>query len=76
LMRLQEKIDSQSVRSVRWYDPATSERVPMPVLGPDLLDPRDLPKIRAQQKAAQEAVAQPAAPAPAQPASVSSGSAS
>ncbi|HAJ04979.1 MAG TPA: NADH-quinone oxidoreductase subunit B [Chloroflexi bacterium] len=40
LMKLQEKIDGQSLKSVRWYGQEASEAVPVPVLGPDLLDPR------------------------------------
>ncbi|GIS67367.1 MAG: hypothetical protein CM1200mP6_04350 [Anaerolineaceae bacterium] len=40
LIKLQEKIDSQSLKSVRWYGQETSEAVPVPVLGPDLFDPR------------------------------------
>lgn len=57
LMKLQEKIDSQSIGSVRWYDPKVSEMVPVPVLGPDLIDPRDLPKIESQRAAAAQASA-------------------
>ena len=48
LMKLQERIDHQSLSTVRWYDPAKTEMVPIPILGPDLMDPRDLPKINAQ----------------------------
>jgi NADH-quinone oxidoreductase subunit B len=51
LMKLQEKIDSQSLRSVRWYDEKSSEMIPIPVLGPDLIDPRDMPKIKARREA-------------------------
>ena len=40
LIKLQEKIYSQSLKSVRWYGQETSEAVPVPVLGPDLFDPR------------------------------------
>ena len=40
LIKLQEKIDGQSLKSVRWYGQETSEAVPVPVLGPDLFDPR------------------------------------
>ncbi len=40
LIKLQEKIASQSLKSVRWYGQDTSEAIPVPVLGPDLLDPR------------------------------------
>jgi hypothetical protein len=50
LITLQEKIDNQSIQSVRWYDNQASEPIPIPILGPDLIDPRDLPnfeKLRA-----------------------------
>jgi NADH-quinone oxidoreductase subunit B len=42
LMTLQKKIDQQSLKQVRWYRPGTSEAIPVPVLGPDLIDPRDM----------------------------------
>ena len=41
LMKLHEMIDSQSIKSVRWYKKEPIPEVPIPVLGPDLLDPRD-----------------------------------
>ena len=43
LITLQEKIDKQSIRTVRWYKREASEPIPIPVLGPDLIDPRDIP---------------------------------
>lgn len=45
LITLQEKIDNQSIQSVRWYDNQASEPIPIPILGPDLIDPRDLPNF-------------------------------
>ena len=54
LIKLQEKIDGQSILSVRWYKREGSEAVPLPILGPDIIDPRDFPdfaeKLRAQQE--------------------------
>ncbi len=47
LMKLQHKIDGQSIRSVRWYRKEASESIPVPLLGPDLIDPRDIPHIKA-----------------------------
>lgn len=47
LITLQEKIDKQSIRTVPWYqkdDP--TEYVPVPVLGPDLVDLRQIDIIR------------------------------
>jgi NADH-quinone oxidoreductase subunit B len=43
LMTLQKKIDKQSIRHTRWYGKRTSEPIPVPILGPDLIDPRDYP---------------------------------
>ncbi len=45
LITLQKKIDKQSIRKVRWYKKEASEPIPIPVLGPDLVDLRDLPII-------------------------------
>ena len=50
LIALQEKIDQQSIATVPWYrknDP-TAEVVPVPVLGPDLVDLRQLAIIKAE----------------------------
>lgn len=59
LIALQEKIDQQSIRTAPWY-PFNKERdegnmIPVPLLGPDLIDLRQLDIIRA------EASRQPAA---------------
>ena len=43
LMRLQEMMDNQSIKNVRWYQKEPIEAIPVPILGPDLLDPRDYP---------------------------------
>ncbi|NIS82817.1 MAG: NADH-quinone oxidoreductase subunit B [Anaerolineales bacterium] len=45
LITLQEKIDKQSISSVHWYQKEASEPIPVPILGPDLIDPRDISKI-------------------------------
>jgi NADH-quinone oxidoreductase subunit B len=49
LMRLQEKIDKQSITSIRWYDQEVSEEMPIPILGPDLVDTRDFPEFSEKQ---------------------------
>jgi NADH-quinone oxidoreductase subunit B len=57
LISLQRKIDTQSIKQVRWYQKEPIEAIPIPVLGPDLMDPREYEKIKeyAQEKlAAQE----------------------
>lgn len=60
LIKLQEKIDKQSIKTVRWYQKGPdSVEVPIPMLGPDLIDPRRIPEIKA--KAAE--LANPPAPA-------------
>ncbi len=46
LITLQEMIDNQSIKNVRWYQKGDLEEIPVPVLGPDLMDPRDFPKIK------------------------------
>jgi len=48
LIKLQEKIDTQSIRTVRWYKREASEPIPIPILGPDLIDPRDIPILDAK----------------------------
>jgi NADH-quinone oxidoreductase subunit B len=45
LMKVQEKIDHESLKTVRWYGSGPVEPMPIPILGPDLINPRDLPKI-------------------------------
>ena len=49
---LQKKIDTQSIKQVRWYQKEGTETVPIPVLGPDIMDPRqyDLIKKYSQEK--------------------------
>ncbi|MFU8771430.1 MAG: NADH-quinone oxidoreductase subunit B [Anaerolineales bacterium] len=56
LITLQEKIDKQSIRTVRWYQKEAIEPIPVPVLGPDIMDPRQYEQIRklSQQKLAEE----------------------
>lgn len=68
LITLQKKIDTQSIKQVRWYQKEGSEVVPVPVLGPDIMDPREYEqiksysaeKLKAQQES-QETQAEPQA---------------
>ena len=47
MIKLQEKIDKQSIRKVRWYQKgADSVEVPVPFLGPDLIDFRRAAEIK------------------------------
>jgi NADH-quinone oxidoreductase subunit B len=59
LIALQEKIDQQSITTVPWYrkDDPTAELVPVPVLGPDLVDLRQVDLIKADAAQAQTAEA-------------------
>lgn len=40
MLKLHEKIEKQSIRTVSWYKKDQAETIPVPVLGPDLIDPR------------------------------------
>lgn len=55
LISMQEKIKQQSISTVPWYrkDDPTTGAVPIPLLGPDLIDTRQLDLIRDQQMKAQ-----------------------
>lgn len=57
LIRLQEKIDGQSVLEVPWYRREPIEEIPQPLLGPDLIDPRDIPDFAEKLKAQKERLA-------------------
>lgn len=46
LIKLQEKIDKQSLLTVPWYRQGASDPVPIPVLGPDLIDLRQAPMMK------------------------------
>ncbi len=56
LMKLQEKVDRQTIKEVYGR---RAEMIPIPVLGPDVMDPREYDRIReyTRQKAEQEAAA-------------------
>ncbi|HLF28432.1 MAG TPA: NADH-quinone oxidoreductase subunit NuoB [Anaerolineae bacterium] len=47
LITLHKKIERQSVREVAWYKKDQAEAIPVPVLGPDLVDVRRIPEIKA-----------------------------
>ncbi len=46
LITLQKKIDGESLRTVRWYDKDAPAAVAVPMLGPDLVDPRQMDELR------------------------------
>jgi NADH-quinone oxidoreductase subunit B len=62
-MTLHEKIENQSIATVPWYQKGQSEAIPIPILGPDLIDPRQVGIIKMQAKA-DEIVAEAAAEVP------------
>ncbi len=46
LLKMHEKVDRQSVTSVPWYRKDSSAFVPVPRLGPDIFDPRQVELIK------------------------------
>jgi NADH-quinone oxidoreductase subunit B len=46
LITMQKKIDQQSILNAPWYRAEIREEVPIPLLGPDLIDPRDFPDFK------------------------------
>jgi NADH-quinone oxidoreductase subunit B len=46
ILKLHEKVERQSIMSVPWYQSQGSEFVPVPILGPDLFDPRKIQVIK------------------------------
>jgi len=46
LMKLHTKVEQQSIVKVPWYQKGTSDFVPVPVLGADIFDPRQVQMIR------------------------------
>ena len=48
IITLQEKLKKQSVATVPWYRREVElEPIPVPILGPDIIDPRQLPELKA-----------------------------
>jgi NADH-quinone oxidoreductase B subunit len=74
LIQLQEKIESQSIRSAKWYHGKEKGEIPVPVLGPDLMDVRRYEEIKkislAQIASLNKASSVPAAKPAAKPAAV------
>jgi hypothetical protein len=60
LITLQKKIDGQSITTVPWYQRGPSDPLPVPILGPDLIDPRQAPLLRARANEFAQAQAAPA----------------
>jgi hypothetical protein len=50
------KLDQESLKEMRWYSDEEDEGIPVPILGPDLIDPRDFPeKMKADGEGKNEA---------------------
>ena len=62
LMELQDKIEHQSIRDVKWYHGKDKGEIPVPVLGPDLIDRRRFEEIKKISQAQIESLRQAAAP--------------
>ena len=58
LITLQRKIDTQSIKTVRWYRKEPIEAIPIPILGPDVLDPRQTHILKEIAQAKQTELAQ------------------
>ena len=61
ILKLHEKVKRQSIMSVPWYQKGSSEFIPVPILGPDIFDPRQIQLIK------EHTLAKAAKPAPAAP---------
>ncbi len=61
-LKLHEKISRQSITQAPWYRKSADDAIPVPILGPDLLDPRRLAEVRERTLAPQGETAEPAAP--------------
>ncbi len=46
LLKLHEKVERQSITKVPWYSKQASEAIPVPLLGPDVFDPRKVQLIK------------------------------
>jgi NADH-quinone oxidoreductase subunit C/D len=68
LMTLQAKIEGQKLSEVPWYRRGVSEAFPVPVLGPDIVDPRQIPVIEARLSEQEEPAAKPGKAGKAKPA--------
>jgi NADH:ubiquinone oxidoreductase subunit B-like Fe-S oxidoreductase len=56
-IKIHEKIEKESIKNVSWYQKEDDPGIPVPILGPDLIDVRDFPemmkKLEDQEKEAQ-----------------------
>jgi NADH-quinone oxidoreductase subunit B len=64
---LQKMIDKQSIKTVRWYRKGPDQPLTVPILGPDLIDPRRYTEIKEYTQMKLEAEQAASQPAPDQP---------
>ena len=59
LIALQKRIDTQSIKQVSWYQKGDVPAIPVPILGPDIMDPREFAQIKkiSQEKLAAQTAA-------------------
>ena len=51
-MKIQEKINGETIKGARWYQKGSDlAEIPIPMLGPDLIDPRKIDLIKNSEKA-------------------------
>ncbi len=55
ILKLQEKIDVQSLSTVRWYRPGADAGIPVPSLAADVVDPRRANEIKQKLSAPEKA---------------------
>lgn len=46
LITLQKKVDTETFKTMRWYSKEKIDAIPVPILGPDIIDPRQVDTIR------------------------------
>lgn len=68
LLKVHQKVERQSIAKVPWYQKDNSGFVPVPILGPDIFDPRQIALIKQTTIKAAPAKPAPAKAAPASPA--------
>lgn len=61
LITLQEKVDKETLKEARWYQRRPIPPIPVPILGPDLIDPRRITEIKEHVRSLAEAKAEEAA---------------
>ncbi len=57
LIALQKKVQTETIKGSRWFSKEPVEAIPVPILGPDLIDPRRYEQIRAHTQASGEETA-------------------